>query len=125
MSEHANIVDKAEAFYLDWECACNLCEDEFGGSTFDWYVRDWMLKHGWSQADIDARKDLFAVRSMAKALRDFSTRGTHCDTNPTRRVPPTEEAQNADSWWLSYLGRADQNVRLRAIGVLKDAGVAV
>ena len=112
--QHANIVEKSEAFYLDWEAACNLCEDEFGGSTFDWYVRDFMLEHGWSQADIDTRIDLFQVRDMAKALRDLQARGTHADLNPTRRVPVTTEAQKADSWWVAYLRRVDENVRLRA-----------
>lgn len=44
--------DRAEDFYFDWECACNLCEDETGGSIHGGWVRGWMLDHGWTEADL-------------------------------------------------------------------------
>lgn len=53
--------EQARGFYLDWECGCNLCEDEYGGSIFGWYVEEFMRKQGWSQEDIDRREDFFEV----------------------------------------------------------------
>jgi hypothetical protein len=50
---------RGKDFYMDWECACNLCEDEHGGSVFGWWVERWMLSHGWVQEDLDAREELF------------------------------------------------------------------
>lgn len=49
---------RGEDFYMDWECACNLCEDLTGGSIHGGYVRGWMLDHGWTQADLDNREAL-------------------------------------------------------------------
>ena len=63
------------------------------------------------------------VATLQAALEKIADRGTHCDTNPTRRMPVTEEAQRADTWWVQYLGRADSNVRVIAANALKDAGL--
>lgn len=42
-------------FHTDWECACNLSEDEFNGSTFGWYVEQKMAEWGWTPEQIKAR----------------------------------------------------------------------
>lgn len=53
------------------------------------------------------------------ALKDFAEHGLRCDLNPTRLVHADNEAwAAADFWWLSYLRRADENVRTRARAVL-------
>jgi len=122
MEKFKNIVEKSEVFYMDWECACNLCEDEMSGHIHGPWVQAWMREHGWSQEDIDAREDFFLVRSMLKGLQDLARRGTHHDTNPTRRTPQGDEAQAADLWWNRYLMSADQAVRVRAERALRDAG---
>lgn len=122
-TEHKNIVDRATAFYMDWESACNLCEDEFGGSTFEWYVRDAMKSYGWTDEEIARRDEFVSIFHLGKALKDIARRGTFADTNPTRRGAVTEEGQRIDLWWNRYLISADQAVRLRAAGALRDAGV--
>lgn len=124
-TEHKNIVDRARAFYLDWESACNLCEDEFGGSTFEWYVRDAMKSYGWTDDEIERRQEFVAVFHLAKALEDLATRGVHADLNPTRLVPRDKEAQALDGWWTHYLRRVNDNVKTRSAGALKDAGVSL
>lgn len=126
MEQFKTIVEKSEAFYTDWECGCNLAEDEFGGSIWGPFVQNFMRDQGWSQADIDAREDLFAVRSLASALKKLANRGTHHDTNPTRRVvygnPMWAEA---DQFWSRYIKSADDSVRRIAEGGLRDAGVSL
>jgi len=74
-----------------------------------------MLSHGWTDEDLAQREDLFLVRSMAKGLQDLAARGTHHDTNPTRRIAHgNAEWQEADTWWVRYLHSADDAVRRRA-----------
>lgn len=63
------------------------------------------------------------VGILQQALEELANRGTHADTNPTRRVPSCEEARKADGWWVAYLRRADENVRLRADRALREAGL--
>jgi hypothetical protein len=99
-----------------------LCEDEFGGSTFDWYVRDAMKSYGWTDEELARREEFVAVFHLAKGLKDLARRGTHHDMNPTRRTPQGDEAQAADLWWNRYLMSADQAVRVRAERALRDAG---
>lgn len=43
-------------FCTDWECACNLCEDELGGSIFGPWVVNWMVTHGWTHAQVKERR---------------------------------------------------------------------
>jgi hypothetical protein len=64
-------MERAHEFYLDWECACNLCEDEMGGHIHGPWVRAWMLQNGWSQEDIDRREEYRAVRED-EALVEFA-----------------------------------------------------
>ena len=42
-------------FHYDWEAACNLSEDEFGGSVFGWWVRQKMAEWNWTDEQIEAR----------------------------------------------------------------------
>ncbi len=123
MPEFKNIVERAEAFYMDWECACNLCEDEMGGHIHGPWVANWMRLQGWTQADVDMREDLFLVRSMAKGLADLAARGTHHDTNPTRKTVALDPVwAETDRWWLSYFQSADRAVRRRAELALRTDG---
>ena len=52
---------RGEDFHMDWECACNLCEDEMCGHIHGPWVEAWMLAHGWTQEDLDIREELHAA----------------------------------------------------------------
>lgn len=125
-TSHKNLVDRAHAFYMDWEAGCNLSEDEFGGCIFGWKVREFMSSVGWTTEEIDRKDDFFVVYHLASALKKLANRGTHHDTNPTRRVvygnPMWAEA---DQFWSRYIKSADDSVRRIAEGGLRDAGVSL
>lgn len=42
-------------FHADWEAACNLVEDEYGGSIYGWAVVNQMHAWGWAPEAIDSR----------------------------------------------------------------------
>jgi len=56
-----------------------------------------------------------------KVLQDLADHGSRFDTNPTRRLPRSEEAQEIDSWWLNYVQSLDRQIRSRAQAALRPA----
>jgi len=51
-------------------------------------------------------------------LRHMADHGLRADTNPTRRVPRTEEAEALDAWWTAYLARCNEGLKARASAIL-------